>query len=560
MTNVLTLDENEVSIINKQEFLHTSFGDIFLTSYIKDEKAPILLVVPGLGWYHIGPNRSFIQLAEFCADQNIGTILFDYPGLGDSAGICIQQDINLLSRTFLFVYKHVKQKYRSEIFILGYGFGNILLTMHERELHEHKIIYYLPEFDYQSGLPQPTDSCVSGALLDYGADKAAQNRYLFYKAVYGALHDVTYNPVNYKIVEEMEQLPTSQFKSCIDRKGVLIISDRQKEDEIKYADYWYIQEFAENQFPKDWYRVINFWPRTLERLHLDIVRWLGGQVEDKRDTSYYGETGEVSLKSVQKDTYKELIPFTSADQRLYGVLHDCHQGSKKRPCVVYVPGVGGSKIDSYCCGPRFGEYLASRGIRFFRHDCRNEGTNIKSLSGFNWTDVIEDTVNALEQLSSLIDSERFYYVSWSAGVKTICVLSKIMPEKINGSCLWNPIFTDHPQKRDTYDFVLPKYTKNIRGELVTQAGGEYLGMNYVIDSKKYDFKDMFIHMDSPISVIWGSTDIHGEDYEFISGCSHIEQTEIITTRHHLFSYDIMDEIFEKTYQWIKEKEKIYAES
>ena len=540
--------------INLQEYLHTPCGDIFISSYTEDSYTNVFLIVPGLGWHLAGPNRSNIQLAEYCNLHEIATVLFDYPGSGESAGLYSEQTIESLSFAFLAVYEYTMSRYNGNIFLLGFGIGNILIALNKERLKHHKIVYYLPEFDFYKCLPKPWDDFVIDGIIDYGEDQSPQERYLFYKAVFGALHDVTYNPVSYTIVNDLEKMRHFHFKKCIDTEDALIISDSEENGAYIKAEYWYINEFNTNKFPGDWYTTINLWPRVLEKLHMDITKWLHKQICCKnQDESDEKCKINVSSISINERIRRELIPFSSSGEDLYGVLHDNGVSSKKT-CVVFVPGVGGSKVDSYICGPRFGDFLANRGMYFYRHDCRNEGTHISSLAGLNWTDIINDTLEALKQLSSKTECEQFYFVAWSAGIKTICALSQIIPQKIKGCCLWNPIFSDKPQKRETPEFVMPKYIKNTHGVLVTQYGGDFLGLNYVVDGRKYDFVDMYKNMESIVKIIWGSPDSGGEDYTIINSINKHEHSETIHTRHHLFSYSDMDDLFEKTYQWIERKE------
>ena len=95
---------------------------------------------------------------------------------------------------------------------------------------------------------------------------------------------------------------------------------------------------------------------------------------------------------------------------------------------------------------------------------------------------------------------------------------------------------------------MTRYKKNSRKQLVTQIGGEYLGMSFNIDNKKYDFIECINNISVPCKVVWGSNDVDSKEYCFMDSKKqdYISEEYMIESKHHLFSYESISNVITET--------------
>ncbi|NJI16945.1 hypothetical protein GLV95_13350, partial [Staphylococcus agnetis] len=232
--------ENQIYIGDKK---------IYVRSYIVGYENPVLIIIPNVGWYHVGPNRMFTQIAQRNFHNNINTYVFDYLGEGESS--CSIQDINLNNLLYAFneVYKYVKSKHSSNIFCLGIGIGNIILNDLYSSLNIEGAIFYLP----------PINSISIPNILDekhksfFTIENSSQKNHFFWRNFVGPYHDCSYNPISKKlIIEFLDKLKNYNFE--IPAKNTLIISDDNKNIRLSnpFTEFLISNEYKSNITPSDW--------------------------------------------------------------------------------------------------------------------------------------------------------------------------------------------------------------------------------------------------------------------------------------------------------------------
>ena len=545
----------------KQVYIKKEGREVYVVQYNCNKGGASLLIFPTLGWYHIGPNRIFIEIANLCNESGINVFCFDYIGSGESSGIGENISWDLLMNTCRDVYEYVSGINLYPIFIMGMGIGNLLLRALSKNIVLEGAIYYLPEFDIVYDWTRVFKKKQLKEMEETGqlvveVKKGAE--YLFLKAIVGPFHDCTYNPILYSLLKEL---------SCLERmKGEshyisqLVIDDKVEKSVYEGTTHVYVSEFRENIIPIEWYTQSNLWPDTLYKVNLEIVNWLKGKLEFAyQDRSKKPQIICQSTKMLHKNNLRELVSIESGEFLLPGIIHRPIKIKEKLPCAIFLPGLGGDKVDNYTCGPRLGELLSDNDIILFRYDNRYSGISKNSLTNYNFTEILEDFHEAykfLESYADIIDFNQISLIAWSAGAKIANYILSNKEYEIKCGCYWNPVFLESESRSIEGGNAFlrnQKYRKNAKGEYVTQIGGEYIGLNYSIDNKKYNFKEAFESIQKPLCMIWGKHDIVSEEYQYIhreSGTKLLIQNLILDSTHHLFSYESLEDVHELTLKWI----------
>jgi|GEM_PF-3258340 len=556
-----------------QVYLKKELNYVYVQSYICNNTSPSLIVLPNLGWYHVGPNRIFTQLAEFSNKENINVFCFDYIGTGESSGFYDDITWDILLESSLDVFEYVRQTCQGRLFVLGYGIGNLLMNKIRKLLPFDGFIYYLPEFEAVDSFEKKFSLQEISEMQKKGyLNIEVQNnkKHLYFRTIVGGFHDCTYNPIPYNIVEELRK---DSNISALDYTGnqlfivdTLEISEKEqsekKQSEKKQTEYFYVPEFKENIVPTDWYKKSNQWPDTLYKVNTKIVSWINAIKKPEEVVTGGMDKRNINITNRMRNDciIREAVSVPSDDNVLSGILHYPSEVNKKLPCAIFLPGLGGDKVDNFMCGPRLGDLLSRNEIVLFRYDNRFSGTSKNSLTGYTWTEVIEDFHNVYQYLikySNIIDFDKIIFISWSAGAKVANHIISNTSYGIKAGCYWNPVFlegtTGMKVVKKNSNTNNTRFTKNSRGEFVTQIGGENLGIGYNRDNKKYNFKEEFDNITIPLSFIWGSRDIDTEEFQYIESLKQNAMIQVFTvdSDHHLFSYDQLEYIHKITLKWIK---------
>lgn len=133
----------------------------------------------------------------------------------------------------------------------------------------------------------------------------------------------------------------------------------------------------------------------------------------------------ISMRAAKIIIYPFLSPFHQEIKLYYlNMLHiprkDKAQG-KKLPCVIYEPGLGGSRVDM-SRGPWLGDALStSNGCICLRYDSTGSGVS-EDFRDVTWEQRYQDLKSAIEYLESIrfADISKIIIVSYSAGAKVAC--------------------------------------------------------------------------------------------------------------------------------------------
>ena len=544
----------------EQLYLKCNGRYVYLHCYMCEKQANALIIFPGVGWYHVGPNRIYVYLAEMCNQAGINVYCFDYMGYGESWGDYKVIGWRDLKESCQMVYTYVRNRTPGNLFAMGYGLGNALLrTLYDRNDFQGKI-YYLPIYYGKEKLQALISELFmqNSEELCVKVDLKQTKWFALYELLFGEFHDCTYNPVTKKLITEViDNAILENERESEDNN--LIIADKKIEG---WGDQFIVPEFCLNKVPEDWYRTPNLWPSILKKVNSQIVEWL------KRKVDYgcrYTHT-EKKIETVQafssindELSIRKTIQVKSDGNILAGILHYPKVANENYPCAIFIPGLGGDKSDNFSNGPRLGKVLSDNGIALFRYDDRYSGANNGHLVDYKLSDVIRDFYNVYNYLLSLefsIDRNNIFVIAWSAGAQ---VANHVIAEgkvRIRGCCYWNPVFINgaHTIKMNRSVGNNTKYTKNSLGQYVCQIGGEYLGIEYAKDKQKFNFVKDFQRNKSEKMFIWSNCETSSLEYEYVISEEQESPSKVIIvdSANHLFTYDLLGDIQKNTLAWIKE--------
>ena len=534
---------------------------VYLCEYLCENSKKSLIILPNIGWYHTGSNRMFPNLAKLCNDEQINVFCFDYIGSGESYGTYEDMTYKAMKESFLNIYQYIKQNYNTSVYVIGYGAGNILLNDLARNYNFDGVIYYLPRLE---NVLKYKDDVLADEVAKKNGFYNVQvtnepSDYVFWRSILGEIHDCTYNPVSYQLVNELccslEQ--SISKKSLI--KHVMMIQDSETDEEKEDYNYLVIPEFKDNVVPADWYKTVNLWPDTLLSVNLKIIEWLKNLSEEeiKSDKKEHILSGQ---RFITQSGSREIVEFDSDERKLFGVLHLPENRVKKVPCIIFIPGLGGDKVDNFMCGPRLADYASKNDIAMFRYDNRYSGATASPLTEYTNTGIAEDFKNAydaIQRFDDVIDMDNIILVSWSNGAKLSSYVVSQKMYNIKMCIFWNAVFIDAniEQKykdKENMGRNMTRYKKNRYGQLVTQIGGEYLGMGYNRDNRKYNFLELFKNIDIPKKYVWGDNDMDSFEYQYVTENEKSAESFCLSSKHHLFSYESIDAVINATVNFIKE--------
>ncbi|OTQ85768.1 hypothetical protein BG30_09645 [Bacillus subtilis subsp. subtilis] len=554
-----------------QKYLGDKGKEVYIRGYIVNSQAPSLLIVPNIGWYHVGPNRFFTQLANKNFKKGMNTYIFDYIGEGESRGYYKDITIESIIYSFNITYNYVRSQNPAELYCLSIGVGNLVLNEMHKNIDIDGSILYLPDYtSYRHLLDIFSEVEVKEAIRKgfFEIKKDKSKKHLFWRSIVGPYHDCAYNPISTDLINSFIEYSDKEPSILYSNSPKLVISDKKELSVKNHTDIYYVPEYKNNILPTDW--KLNDWPKVISKVNNQIVSWINknkiNKNKNKNDLVDYDSITTNRLFEKGKSVRK-LMLFSSNNEALPSVLHSpLTNKMQKKPCVIFIPGLGGDKVDNFLCGPRLGDYFAERGIHVFRYDNRYSGSSKNSLEDFTWTKILQDFNQAMFFIDNYedenIDNNQIFLVSWSEGAKIVSYAASRY-KNIKGCCMWNPILLDLKEdnriEKDKGEEkiyspkklpVIKKFTISESGNVVTQLGGEFLSTAYFSDNNKYNFYNLFSEMDQPTKVIWGTMDMNSLTYQLLQGNKGLNM-EIFDTDHHLFNYDLIGEIIQTTFEWFE---------
>lgn len=533
-----------------EEQIYIGKKKVYVRKYIADFKGPTLIIIPNIGWYHVGPNRMFSQLAQINYDNGINTYVFDYLGEGESSGNINDIGIADLVYSFKEVYNYVKSQHTENIFCMSIGIGNLILQSLYKKLKLEGVIYYLP----------PTEDLKANInLINVSLDPNRntsvfpyiRENHEFWRNFVGPYHDCSYNPINNKLLKEA-MVFLKYYKVMTDEKSTLIISDKEDVNTDFYKkSTLLVEEYRNNILPLDWKN--SEWPKTIYKVNKHISNWVKSNKKDKQSEKKSCHTyKEVTSTIKLKKSFRKLISYKENQEYIPIVKHYGYDETKEtRGIIIFLPGLGGDKVDNYKCGPRLGDFFAEKGYTFYRYDNRFSGSSKNGLENFTWSKVISDFELFMKYIctSEKTHKKNIFLIGWSEGAKVVSYALSQYPN-ITGACLWNPIIDGNQENNQK----AVKFTVN-NNKVVTSLAGEFLSIDFFIDSKKWNFMTYLKENKRPIKILWGEKDILSEDYKSL--CPYYGNNyEVIKTNHHLFSFILIDTLIQKSFNWISSFNKL----
>lgn len=557
------IERKYIMSYQKQLYLNHKEKYVYVQCYMCEDQKNALIIFPNIGWYHVGPNRIFVQLAGLCNQVGISVYCFDYIGYGESFGDYEIVGWEELKGSCQVVYDYVRSRTLGNLFAMGYGIGNTLLNVLYRKHKFEGRIYYLPICKEKDSLHEILTKINAQCFesLNIPIDIKRNELYVLYKWLFGGVHDCTYNPVTIKLLGEVSSEITLGGGLNYSESTLNIVDE-------KVEGIWgqvVIPEFKDNKIPEEWYRTPNLWPDTLAEVNNKIIRWLKREMKilSKNSHCLNCEFEYIDPSTVvdSGDSERRIISVESEGHILPSILHCPKKTEKKCPCAIFVPGLGGDKNDNFSNGPRLGKLLSDNGIALFRYDDRYSGASLGRLVDYKLSDIVNDFYNVYNYLLAeveTIDKHNIFLISWSAGAQ---VVNHVVAEgkiHIKACCYWNPIFLNENHSKKTEMMVgnNTKYIKNSLGEYVCQIGGENLGIGYVKDKKTFDFQEDFQRNMCLKMFIWGDCEINSLEYEYVTNRKSECPFEIVVVNSdaHLFSYELLGEIHQITLKWLKKCE------
>jgi pimeloyl-ACP methyl ester carboxylesterase len=546
--------------MNYQKILEKNNVEVCVNIKWYNEKSPAVIICPGLNLSKSGPFFLLSNIARRCHEEGMNVFQFDYYGDGDSSGSYKDVSLYLITHTVEMVKEFAEELGCCEFIYIGYGIGNFLAS-HFGNLEDTIGVCCITPFFYAH---TKVEEIMSMALNDK-SENMFLDKYLwpvtdteiqmkYWCSLIGIVSWLYYTPVNADLLYELADLDLVENIEA--NKGKVLIISQQEDIQTDIVNRNGNIEFADinglHPRNKDEWEKYKDWPLKWDEIVLSISDWI------KRNFNVngidYQNNNKLDLENqkaveIQQVIKKHSITYISEEKWLFGILQvpplKLKKENRKFPCVIYEPGLGGSRVDMSRVGPWLGEYLADRGYAFFSYDSAGSGVSDGEFYEVTWEKRLIDLKNAIDELGKIdfIDTDNIAIVSYSAGSKLACLAANRIPQ-IKGCVLWSPHFFENSQQnREKVKFIT-----NDRKKLVCPLSGLWLGYDYFRCEKKNDFLNEFETSVKQIKVITGDQTELDENIEYVEKvCNSSINKEVIKyPGSHCFLYKYMEPIIADT--------------
>lgn len=538
-----------------QEILRRHNIEICVNNYWHDQNTLTAIVLPGLNLCKTGPFFLLSKIAKRCHEKKINVIQFDYYGEGDSSGTYIDVSYNTLIQSVEIVIDYAKNKGCSKFILIGYGIGN-LLTSHFCTLNEIiGIVLIAPNFKM---FDNPIKHDLSNKMSDQDhvwVELSNQNDFIYWRSLIGATPWLYYTPVSNALLTEISSIDVKNQLRLFSGKVLIVdLSDCTLDKNCLFdeLDVQIINIRILDNYDKNAWIKWKQWPNKWDEISLTISSWL--------NSNFMTENAFVNISTLSQSNKKKIVKnsisyakeskrysfeFQADGKKILGILHVPAKdfiSNQKRPCIIYEPGLGGSRVDINRCGPWLGDYLAKNGYFVLRYDSSGSGDSEGEFYESSWTSRYYDFTNSLDALSKIteIDMENVGIVSYSAGAKLACMAANRLPN-IKGCVLWAPDILTSISNENTFG---PQFTRNHLGHFVSPLCGLWLGIAYFKEYKRYDFAYEFANCPKPLVIMLGNMEEKNSNSLFLEEMTlkDTRKTMLKFDGYHHFHYQSMDAV------------------
>lgn len=531
---------------------------ICVNAMLSEQSSVAVVIFPGLNLSKSGPFFLLSKVARDCASAGFNTFQFDYFGDGDSSGSYKDANIEYINLSISLVKDFAYKCGCTSFIYVGYGVGNIFVAERINDRDLIGICMIAPELYEYKNIEQVVEKTFLESAYIYNdkflwPNTADEQLKKYWMSIIGVVDWLYYTPFKVELLKEISKININSF-FLNDKIDTLILSPQTKiinkcssNTTIVNIDSLHYRSYDE------WY-VCHEWPDVWTRIACEVKNWIKNlSFKENNKTTQKRKIieNQKSDRLVDFDgTTRIYLNFLSKGKVLSGVLHipgNTSQKATRYPCVIYEPGLGGSRVDMNRAGLWLGDKLAQNGIACFRYDSIGSGVSEGEFYEMTWDCRYENLHDAISFLNerNYIDLSNIVIVSYSAGAKVACIAASRELD-IKGYVLWSPYLID---KADG-----TQHTKLMLREpgLVQPMCGLWLGFDFVKQDKQFDFFKLFKGLTVPTLVITGTD--YNRDINILPLIHEAnEEKHIIQIPGaHCFLYKYMENVINETIKFVED--------
>jgi fermentation-respiration switch protein FrsA (DUF1100 family) len=209
---------------------------------------------------------------------------------------------------------------------------------------------------------------------------------------------------------------------------------------------------------------------------------------------------------------EKCVRFENEGSNLFGMVH-IPGGKSPKPCVVFLHGYTGSRIEDHYLFVKAARELAANGIAAFRFDFRGSGESEGDFRDISVESEISDALKAVSVVREMpeVESGRVGLVGFSlGGCVAACMAAECSAASI---ALWAPtVFADYLVERDgetskdPYIWLPENYRDAIEKKGYVDVGGFKRGKAFFESIKYFDPLRAIEQYKGPVLILHGSED------------------------------------------------------
>lgn len=525
---------------------------------------PIVIICPGINLSKSGPFFLYSLIARGCYEKGLNTVQFDYFGEGDSSGGYKDITVESLIETMEAVKSFMDDMGGSQYIYIGYGIGNILSSLFYKRKDTVGLCLIAPDLESYRGAKYIVDTSnrkENGRIYDteyIWPVIQSREEEQFWCSLIGIVPWLYYTPIKTDLLYDLAQIDMrKEVRKGIANILVLYSEESQIEPfrrEDLNAEFVYMSELLYRE--KSEREADGTWPRLWDEIKDKILSWCDrfgfyNNIVQKIEYSHSIHKKTRSYIKLKQTVSRHSITIHSNERLLFGILDlpSITQIShvKKIPCVIYEPGLGGSRVDMCRLGPWLSKELAIEGYAFFRYDSNGSGVSEGEFYNMTWSSRYADLQNVISRLGKIpfIDIENIFLISYSAGAKVACLAANRI-NAVKGCVLWSPHLIEPADIREP-----PKKLELLDNKkLVSPLSGLWLGYDFFIDSNNYDFPREYEESRIPMLVVIGDQPSEDNNIDYIKSAYKKDGMIVQYPGAHCFLYQYVESIIKDTITYI----------
>ena len=528
----------------------------------QSKEKPTIIICPNFNLSKSGPFFLLSNVAHKCFDMGYNVFLFDYYANGDSSGVYCDVTLENIQQSFSFVIKYANKCGCKNLYFIGYGLGNLLLHSVVNEEFTNGICMIAPYFSAHRYWKEVLSLAKQDRGFNFYNDEyiwpiiQSKTQEDFWCSILGVTPHLYYEPIIPSFLEDLSHIDLENSMQQF-RKKLLLISPQERIPESMLKN----NELSVNiisdlkyRTEEQWNEFLN-WPIVWDDIAQRVALWFRSfSINNKKE--YYDKECSFNDKFDEEIIWNEnvirkSVRIRSQDKYMHGILHlpNYYNKTGTFPCVIYEPGLGGSRVDMGRCAPFLGDELACNNIACFRYDSIGSGVSDGAFYEMTWETRLknlEDVICQLKQIQQ-INIDKIVIISYSAGSKVACVAANKF-ESVRGCILWSPHFLDKSSKniQAKFKFINSK-------QMGIPLMGLWLSSDFLKCENKYDFLEEYKKCQKTINIVLGDQWKKDPNISLINSIGNMNGTKKIIEfpGHHCFLYKYLNDIIECTILSVK---------